>query len=841
MSVVRSLGRGARVATAAVTAVVVAMTSYVSFLAVMAWVGHRRGRDRVAVPAEPRHTFAVVVPAHDEGDNVVATIRSLQALDYPSDRWSLHVVADHCSDDTATIARSTGARVHVRDTGQRGKGPAIAWWLGALVDEVDEAGEAPDAVVVIDADTIVAADFLRVADAHLAAGERVIQGHYAVRDPDRSWLVALRAAALYARHYQRPLGRETLGASAGLFGNGMVISTELLLEHGMSGHLVEDIELHVALVRAGERVAFAAAARVEAEMPATLDAAKAQQMRWERGRLSVARRRVPELLGRDPQSSSSRQTRLRHVEVAVDQLMPPTSVLGLVSFAHLVAVTLAWRRHRRGPLMIAVAATALVAQVVSLLGALRLAKAPRAVYRWLLAAPVMAVWKTVLYGSALVRRAPVEWRRTRRATEDAAAHSPVATVVPVDTGARGGGRPVSLIEGVLLDRVDMDAALERIAGFVEEHRATGRTHQVATVNTDYLVRLEPGSPMRGILQRTDLVSVDGMPVVWAARWHGSPVPGRVTGADMVPLLAGVCAERGYRLYLMGAAPGVAVTAAEVLRAQHPALQVRASSCPDMATIEDMDPTVLADIREWRADVVLVALGHPKQELWIDRYGAEIDAGVCIGIGGTLDFLAGLTRRAPRSLQRMGLEWSHRLAHEPRRLGRRYLNDAVKMYRMFRRVKPLLLEPSRSTSVALSCHGLVVLGPDDPMEMPATPALRAVVIDLARFDRLDRHVVSAMAGLAIQCRRNGVEVWLVGCTPAVCAYLVRLDVDRLFACATSIEAVVDELHHGSRRRVPDDRDRRCDRRPAWPLDDATAAPAPVPAEPPRAHHEVVADG
>ena len=820
MNVLRLLTRPFRWATAIVTAVVSLMTAYVSFLAVLAWVGHRRGRDRTVVPAAPTHTFAVVVPAHDEGANLIATLESLARLDHPADRYTVHVVADHCSDDTAVHAAAAGVRVHVRDDGDRGKGPAIGWWLARLLDGPDGR---PDAVVVIDADTIVAPDFLRVADAHLARGERVVQAHYAVRDPDRSWLVALRAAALYARHYQRPLGREVMGASAGLFGNGMVIATDLLATHGMSGHLVEDIELHVALVRAGERVAFAADARIEAEMPATLEAAHAQQLRWERGRLSVARRRVPELLGG---RGRPRAVRLRHTEGAIDQLMPPTSVLGLVSFANLVAASLAWRRHRRGPLIVAVAFTALVAQVVSLVSALRLAKAPRAVYRWLLAAPVMAAWKTALYASTVVHRGPVEWRRTRRAAEDA------APARAAEGRTTAGVRPVSLIEGVLLDRVDMDQALERIVGFVEVHRATGRTHQVATVNTDYLVRLEPGSPMRGILQRTDLVSVDGMPVVWAARWHGTPVPGRVTGADMVPLLAGLCAERGYRLYLMGAAPGVAATAADVLRAEHPALQVRASSCPDMATIDDMDRSVLDDIRTWRADIVLVALGHPKQEHWIDRYGAEIGAGVCIGIGGTLDFLAGLTTRAPLPLQRVGLEWSHRLVHEPKRLGRRYLNDAVRMYRMFRRVPALVLEPVRPATIeSQPAHGVVVLGPDDSMIVPDHPTpLRAIVVDLGRFARLDRSTVAAMAAMASGARRDGLEVWLVGCSPAICGYLTRLGVDRLFACATSVEAVIDEIEHGGRRRVPDDRDRRCERRPVErPMDHRPDLPDDLPDE------------
>ena len=153
------------------------------------------------------------------------------------------------------------------------------------------------AIVVVDADTLVDRHPLRVFDAHLGAGHRAVQGYYGVRGVESGGAnVALRAAALSLRHYVRPLGRTALGASCGLYGNGMAFEAELFGSRTWSNHLTEDIEFQMELLLDGIPVAFAADAVIEAEMPATLAESQSQNERWERGRIELARRYVPRLV-----------------------------------------------------------------------------------------------------------------------------------------------------------------------------------------------------------------------------------------------------------------------------------------------------------------------------------------------------------------------------------------------------------------------------------------------------------------------------------------------------------------------------------------------------------------
>ena len=156
--------------------------------------------------------------------------------------------------------------------------------------------EPHDAILIMDADSSISPNFLRVMDARLARGERVIQSYYAVRDPEQSWSVSLRYVALAALHYLRPLGRMVLGGSMGLKGNGMVFAADILKKHEWSASITEDIEFHMALVLDGERVMFAPDAVVEAEMPQDLAGSQTQNTRWEQGRLEMARTYVPKLL-----------------------------------------------------------------------------------------------------------------------------------------------------------------------------------------------------------------------------------------------------------------------------------------------------------------------------------------------------------------------------------------------------------------------------------------------------------------------------------------------------------------------------------------------------------------
>jgi 1,2-diacylglycerol 3-beta-glucosyltransferase len=407
----RAAGRVAAGATLVPTAALAVPIGYLGLLTLSAWRAIRAGEHRTTIAAAPTHRFAILVPAHNEERLIADALASLEALDYPAGLVRTHVVADNCTDGTAAIVRAHGVEVHERDApDDGGKGPALQWLLHRLWQREDE----HDAVVIIDADTTVSPNLLRVMDAKLAAGATVVQSYYAVRDAGASSTTAFRSAALAARHYLRPLGRAHVGASVGLYGNGMVFRDELLRTRAWSNHLTEDIEFQLECLLDGTRVTFAPDAVVEAEMPATVEASQTQHERWERGRLDMVRRFVPVLARQSV--SGGRAGRIAYADAAIDQLVPPFSLLvagtaGLAALTVARAVVAPDRSARR----CVVATGAMVAaQAAYVLSALRMVDAPAEVYRSLLSAPRLVVWKLGLWARVLARPDDVAWVRTAR-------------------------------------------------------------------------------------------------------------------------------------------------------------------------------------------------------------------------------------------------------------------------------------------------------------------------------------------------------------------------------------------------------------------------------------------
>lgn len=208
----------------------------------------------------------------------------------------------------------------------------------------------------------------------------------------------------------------------------------------------------------------------------------------------------------------------------------------------------------------------------------------------------------------------------------------------------------------------MGTALERIEGFFDEDRL----HLVATVNPEFVMQARKHPEFARVLASADLCLPDGIGVVWAARRQGCNIKEPVAGTDMLPHLAAMCARRGLRLFLLGAGPGVANELATQLRAANSTLEVAAhSGDPGPAG----DDEALKLIHAHRADVLLVAYGAPKQELWIDRLKQRLEVRVAVGVGGAFDYLTGRVPRAPLWMRRVGLEWLHRLVRQPWRIRR----------------------------------------------------------------------------------------------------------------------------------------------------------------------------
>ena len=230
--------------------------------------------------------------------------------------------------------------------------------------------------------------------------------------------------------------------------------------------------------------------------------------------------------------------------------------------------------------------------------------------------------------------------------------------------------------GMSIDRLTMQAAVDRLLDWVQTPGEGCR--YVVTPNVDHAVLFQQHAGLRAAYADAGLVLADGMPVVWASRLVGRPLPERVTGSDLVPNLFTAAQQRqGLRVFLLGAAPGVGERAATKIAERWPAVRVLDTYSPRLGFERDPveNAEILARIARAKPDVLVVGLGAPKQELWVHAHRQQIAAPVALCVGATLDFLAGERLRAPAWMRKTGLEWIHRLAGEPRRLASRYARDA----------------------------------------------------------------------------------------------------------------------------------------------------------------------
>jgi 1,2-diacylglycerol 3-beta-glucosyltransferase len=374
------------------------------YLLVLLGAATRRRPAPAPTSGEPLR-FVVLVPAHDEEAGIGAALEALERLDYPPERWSLVVIADNCTDATASVATRLGARVLERDDpAHRGKGHALNWALERLT-EIDADAQA---IAIVDADCEPSADLLERLDARLRSGASAAQAAYTVANPGASTQASLRFAAFALMNTVRPAGKDRLGLSCGLLGTGMAFRRDVLERHRFGADsLVEDSDLHLRLIAAGERVAFVAEASVRSPMPTSASASRAQQSRWEGGRLDLIRTWTRPLVA----EGVRRRDRVR-LHAWLELLVPPQSILALmhVAFGALAAAGRrpAWRR---------LAALDAALQAAFVLGGLRVTRAPASAYRALAAAPVLAAQKLGIVGRLAVRGAPRTWERTARESD----------------------------------------------------------------------------------------------------------------------------------------------------------------------------------------------------------------------------------------------------------------------------------------------------------------------------------------------------------------------------------------------------------------------------------------
>lgn len=354
-------------------------------------------------PRERTLRFDVLVPAHDEAAVIERTVQSLQRLDWPRERFRILVVADNCSDDTAALARAAGALVlERRDEAQRGKGYALEYGIARSARD----GQA-DAVVVIDADTVVTPNLLAAFAARIEAGALAAQAHYGVLNPDESWRTRLVTIAYGAFHAVRSRARERLAVSCGLRGNGMCLTHALLREHPFRIYsMTEDLEYGIVLGMSGIRVHYVDEASADAELIGTGSGSRSQRQRWEGGRFSVMRRYAGPLL-----RAALRRRDAVCLELALDLLTVPLGYI-VLQLAVLLALSLLASLAYPAALIWAWLALALAAAIalhvlrgwqLSPLGARALLDLARV--------PFFIVWKLVI---VLRDRGNRRWIRTDR-------------------------------------------------------------------------------------------------------------------------------------------------------------------------------------------------------------------------------------------------------------------------------------------------------------------------------------------------------------------------------------------------------------------------------------------
>ncbi len=274
-----------------------------------------------------------------------------------------------------------------------------------------------------------------------------------------------------------------------------------------------------------------------------------------------------------------------------------------------------------------------------------------------------------------------------------------------------GGHARVRIGQLWIDAVSFAEALERIEQLVR----SGEGGSVFTPNVDHVVTAEDDPAFGAAYEAASVVLADGQPLIWASRLLQAPLPEKVSGADLVWPLMEVAARRRWRVYLLGGAQGVAHAAATRFEREL-GVEIAGVDCPEvpLEAAPGVEDAVAERVRRAAPNLVLVALGAPKQERWIHRNAARLRPAVAFGIGAALDFVTGRLRRAPPWMSRSGLEWLHRMWQDPRRLARRYLLKDPRflsvVWRMLLVPRPHrvhFLEGSPASSGDDSCGGLAV--------------------------------------------------------------------------------------------------------------------------------------
>lgn len=230
-----------------------------------------------------------------------------------------------------------------------------------------------------------------------------------------------------------------------------------------------------------------------------------------------------------------------------------------------------------------------------------------------------------------------------------------------------------------IDNLTMKDALEKIDELIKENKNA----YVVTPNVDHIIQLERGGELVDVYKNADLILCDGKPLIWISKWYGTPIKEKISGSDLFPRLCEMSAKRGYKMFFLGAAEGVAAKAAENLEKRFLGLKIVGTYSPPYGFEKDKREMekIKKMIKYADPHILIVGLGSPKQELFILHHKDELNVPICLGLGASLDFEAGEVKRAPKWMADHGLEWIYRITQDPKRLAKRYLVDDSKIFRL----------------------------------------------------------------------------------------------------------------------------------------------------------------
>jgi N-acetylglucosaminyldiphosphoundecaprenol N-acetyl-beta-D-mannosaminyltransferase len=368
--------------------------------------------------------------------------------------------------------------------------------------------------------------------------------------------------------------------------------------------------------------------------------------------------------------------------------------------------------------------------------------------------------------------------------------------------------PIAIL-GVPFDNVTTAETLQMI----EQMIVSRRPHHLATANVDFIVQAAQDVELRRILFDAHLVLCDGTPLVWASRLLGNRLPERVAGSDLVPLLLKVAAEKNYRPFLLGASTDSLEAAVQRATEQYPKLQFAGYYSPPFNKLLEMDHEEIRNrILQTQPDILFVAFGCPKQEKWINMHYRSLGVPVSVGVGGTIDFLAGKLARAPIWMQKTGTEWIFRLAQEPRRLFHRYATDftffsrgiASQWWRFRARNSRRRVVSNGPTEIRRLPHVVLEMPTRlDCEEVHLRPEIwdraispeRACILDLKNVRFVDSTGVGLLIRLQKRSRAAGQQLILANPSDMVTRALDLMRLGEFFVLAPDVAAAEASLNEG----------------------------------------------